>query len=526
MGASKVAVEGSSDKTTAGTRFDASVWIAPLAVTMIAVAILVVLFYDTFHSIVAIWSRSDTFAHGFLILPISLYLIWDERDRLVDLVPQPSYRALPFLVLVGLGWLGCRLAGVLVMEQYLAVAAIPLVVWAVLGTSVTRVLAFPLGFLLLGVPVGEALIPSLIDFTAAFTVAGLRLTGVPVLQEGNFLTLANSRWSVVEACSGLRYLIALITLGVLYAHLTYRSWRRRLLCVLAATIVPIIANGFRAYMIVMLGYLSNMTIAVGIDHLIYGWIFFGVVVLLFFWVGSFFREDEADRVERRSVETAPAGGSGVARFALAGTVAIIVAAVWPAWANRVEAYEVGPAASSPLPETVGEWSRSTPRAWEPHYVEADFEATHWYARAQGDEWVGVHTACYAVQRQGAELVNSSNVLVSSDDPTWRHLETREGGASLETGPLDVIEASLDARGPKLLVWSWYRVEGTSTVSPYRAKLIEMTGKLAGAPPLACGITVSTPDSPDSDAARSRLTDYLNAALPAIESGLASLPRAD
>ncbi len=281
MEASKAADER-TDKS-AGTRpgLDVAVWRVPLAVTVVTSALLVALFYDTFRSLISIWWRSETFAHGFLILPISLYLIWDERERFRGLAPCPNYRALGLLGLVGFGWLSCRLAGVLVLEQYFAVAAIPIAVWAVLGNAVTRQLAFPLGFLLLGIPVGEFLIPPLIDFTAAFTVAGLRLTGVPVLQVGNQLTLANSRWSVVEACSGLRYLIACVTLAILYAHLTYRSWFKRGLCVLASVIVPIIANGFRAYMIVMMGHLSDMKLAVGVDHLIYGWVFFGVVVLLF-----------------------------------------------------------------------------------------------------------------------------------------------------------------------------------------------------------------------------------------------------
>ncbi len=97
---------------------------------------------------------------------------------------------------------------------------------------------------------------------------------------------------MVEGCSGLRYLIASITLGVLYAYLTYRSWKRRLLFSIAAMIVPIFANSGRAYMIVMIAHLSDMKLALGVDHYIYGWVFFGIVMLLLFWIGSFWREDD------------------------------------------------------------------------------------------------------------------------------------------------------------------------------------------------------------------------------------------
>ena len=521
MEASKAADER-ADKS-AGTHpvLDLAVWGVPLLVTVVTSALLLALFYDTFRSIVSIWWRSETFAHGFLILPISLYLIWDERERFRGLTPSPNYRALPLLGLVGLGWLSCRLAGVLVLEQYFAVAAIPVAVWAVLGNAVGRQLAFPLGFLLLGVPVGEILIPPLIDFTGAFTVAGLRLTGVPVLQEGNQLTLASSRWSIVEACSGLRYLIACVTLGILYAHLTYRSWFKRGLCVLASVIVPIIANGFRAYMIVMLGHLSDMKLAVGVDHLIYGWVFFGVVVLLFFWVGSFFREDIVEPAERVVVDGASRSVAG-RRFVLAGVAVVLVAAVWPAWAARAENYAVQLPSTLSLPAAAGGWAPVDipPTGWQPYYVGADVEAARTYER-DGD-WVGAHVACYGAQRQDAELVNSSNTLVAPKDSSWRRVSTSERVVMLARGAHDVSESVLEARGPKFLVWKWYWVEGTSTVSPYRAKLLEMTGKLAGSPPLACGITVFTPDD---DFAESRLTEFLNQALPGIEAGLNAHPRA-
>lgn len=517
MDASKAAVETTGERSTARARWDLSPWGLPLAVTVVAILAVIGLFFDTFRSIVAIWSRSDTFAHGFLIVPISLYLIWDERDRLRNVTPSPDYRALAALPLIGFGWLGCRLAGVLVLEQYFAVAAIPLVVWAVLGSAAIRRLAFPLGFLLLAVPVGEFLIPPLIDFTAAFTVAGLRLTGVPVLQEGNLLTLSNSQWSVVEACSGLRYLIACVTLGILYAYLTYRSWWKRGLCLLAAIIVPIIANGFRAYLIVMMGYLSDMKLAAGVDHLIYGWIFFGVVVLLFFWVGSFFREDDVEPPAPAEPERASSSRDSARRFLVAGVAVVLLAAVWPVWAHRAEDLEAGlPPESSVLPSVVGEWSAlgEPPTDWRPHYVGAGVTPARAYER--DGEWVGAHVACYGSQRQGAELVSSSNGWIVPDSG-WREVSTTTRSVTLVGDEHDVMETIVRARGETLVAWKWYWIGGSSTVSPYRAELYEMAGKLIGEPPLACGITVFTPDG---ESAEPRMIAFSSWALPEIEAGLA------
>jgi exosortase/archaeosortase family protein len=88
----------------------------------------------------------------------------------------------------------------------------------------------------------------------------------------------------------VRYLIASLALGTLYAYLTYASIWRRLTFIACSAIVPIFANGLRAYIIVMLGHLSDMKLAAGVDHLIYGWVFFGIVIFIMFWIGGYFSD--------------------------------------------------------------------------------------------------------------------------------------------------------------------------------------------------------------------------------------------
>ncbi len=261
-----------------------------LAILLLALAAVVLLYHATFWSMLELWSRSQTFAHGFLIVPISCWLAWRQRARLAALAPQPSRQGLLLLGALGLAWLLADAANVPVVEQYAATAMLPACVLAILGWPAVRLLAFPLAYLFLAVPFGEVFLDPLIDFTAAFTVTALQWTGIPVFRDGNNFSLPTGNWSVVEACSGLRYLIAALALGALFAHVNFRSTRRRLAVMAAALIVPILANGVRAYLIVMLGHLSNMRLAVGVDHLIYGWLFFGLVVLLLFWLSARWRE--------------------------------------------------------------------------------------------------------------------------------------------------------------------------------------------------------------------------------------------
>ena len=261
--------EGAEMKMTLDTpRQDMRVWRAPLIAVVLAVLALFAFYWETVASMAAIWSRSETFTHGYLILPISLFLIWQRRRELVRYTPAPDLRPIVLLPVLGLVWLLAHYASVLVIEQLALVAMIPVVVWAILGWQITWALVFPLFFLFFAVPMGEELIPPLMDFTADFTVSMLQLTGIPVYREGTFFEIPSGHWSVVEGCSGVRYLIASVTLGCLYAFLTYRSPVRRVVFVILSFGVPIIANGLRAYMIVMIAHMSDMRLALGDDHFI------------------------------------------------------------------------------------------------------------------------------------------------------------------------------------------------------------------------------------------------------------------
>ena len=270
-----------------------------MAAAIAAIGILLV-HADTVASIVAIWWRSETFAHGFVVVPIALWLAWRKRAEIAAVPARPWYPALAIVALMGALWLASVAAEAIGIRQFALAFMVQAAIVAVVGLGVARSVAFPLLFLLFAVPAGEFLLPILIDWTADFTVWALRATGVPVFREANHFVIPSGNWSVVEACSGLRYLIASLMIGVVYAAVSYRSPARRAAFIAASVVVPIIANWLRAYMIVMIGHLSDNELAVGVDHIIYGWIFFGVVMALLFWVGSFWAEPDAADAARRA----------------------------------------------------------------------------------------------------------------------------------------------------------------------------------------------------------------------------------
>lgn len=448
-----------------------AVWLKPALVAIAALLGLFVLFWSTFRSMESVWERSETFAHGYLIFPISIWLIWRMRDELVRLAPRPDPRGLALLAAAGAGWLLADAGSVNVVEQYAFVAMLIAAVWTLLGRAFVRAAFFPLMFLFFAVPVGEFLIPPLMNVTADFTVAMLQFVGIPVYREGTFFSIPSGDWSVVEGCSGLRYLIASITLGVLYAYLTYRSWKRRLLFSVAAVVVPVFANSGRAFMIVMIAHLSQMKYALGIDHYIYGWVFFGIVMLLLFWIGSFWREDDQPHLAPSNAAPQAGQASIPARKPVPMALATLaIASLWPAYAAWLEA--------RPLPvmpelgvEARGGWQAGAAfTTWQPHWVGADRTLQRTFA--QTDRRVMLELDYYATQRQDAELVNSQNYMIKQKDPLWSNVGETIATVDIGGQRRQVRQAKMRGRdGQRLLVWQWNLINQQPVVNDQYAKLV-------------------------------------------------------
>lgn len=433
-------------------------------------------YWDSAASMALVWWRSDTFAHGMVVYPIALWLIWGKRFELAAIECGPSLVGLALAALASFAWLLGEVGNVQAARHFGVVALIAASVWAVLGTKLVKAIAFPLAFTLLAVPVGEFLVPAMIEHTADFTVGALRLTGIPVYREGNDFVVPSGHWSVAEACSGLRYLIASIVLGVLYAYISYRSLLRRSLFVLASIAVPVLANWVRAYMIVMIGHLSGMKYAVGVDHLIYGWVFFGAVMLLLFWLGARWREDVAATLDRPQLATAPQPiRSGLVAGALATAVAVAIAPTYAEYLDRRQGTG-GPLAIA-VPEAANGWQPSSPASWplQPQYVGAKGTLEQFYEK--DGKVVGIFIAYYADQWAGRELVSTMNRIVPRRDPFWRIIEEQRVGVDNDLS--EVVRTKLRSPDVDLSVWHWYWSGGKWVVRPAQIKLNQALAKLRG-----------------------------------------------
>lgn len=463
-------------------------WRSPLVSLAVALVAILLLYRQTAIGMVTIWYKSETFAHGFVVLPIVLWLIWRKRGELARIPPRPSPWLLVILAALALMWLLGDLVAVNSVTQLALVAMLVVAVPTVLGIPVATAIAFPLAFAFFAVPVGEFVMPQLMEWTADFTVLALRASGIPVYREGLNFVIPSGNWSVVEACSGVRYLIASLTVGTLFAYLTFQTTRRRVAFMLVALVVPVVANWLRAYMIVMLGHLSGNKIAVGADHLIYGWVFFGVVILLMFFIGSRWTEAEP------STGVPSQGGSPVTvvPYELGRQwVAVLGLAFMIGWPIGVK-QALEPSAASAAPTlTVGEplsptWQHADAASlgYAPHYESPSNELN----LAYGNDFyrVGMYLAYYRDQDYARKLVSSNNQLVISTDSQWSKVDQGSrravmDGSAVTFRRIDLrrLPGAAPSAPDRLRVWQVYWINGKWTSNDYLAKAYSAVYQLLG-----------------------------------------------
>jgi exosortase A len=269
----------------------------PLAVMLASLAILLLAFTPEAAAAVRVWIASTAYNHGFLVLPLTGWLIWDRRHHLAATPIAPWPAAAIAVLPLAAAWFAAKQLGVMEGRQFAALGLAELLAAVILGRQMTRALAAPLLFLTFLVPSGAFLTPQLQIITAGCIDLGLTLLRIPHLSDALFIEIPEGRFVVAEACAGLRFLVASVAFGTLYGFMLYRDLIRRVAFIAACLVVPILANGLRALGIVVLGHALGSAQAAAADHLIYGWGFFAVVTLGLVAAGLPFRQADQSTTE-------------------------------------------------------------------------------------------------------------------------------------------------------------------------------------------------------------------------------------
>ncbi|MDX2222422.1 MAG: EpsI family protein [Rhodospirillaceae bacterium] len=467
-------------------------WPKTIAIIAAGIGVLVAVFWPTVASAVHQWNTSSAYNYGFLIAPISLYLIWSERAVLSVWRPRASPWGIAVMTAFAAAWLVADIIGIDEGRHIAFVGMLQGLFLAVLGWPLYRRVAFALQYLWLQVPTGEFLLEPLQKLTHWVAVWMLKLSGMPVYGEGILIQVPSGNFLVEPGCAGLNFLLASIALALLYGKLTYKRWSTRLVCLAVAVVASILANFLRVYLIVAITEWTDRRIDITDDHLFYGWVFFGIIMLAMMWFGMRYRDtdDVKDPAAERPSPRVSASAKPLAAAA-AGCLAIAVGAAGLAGASTlpVDAEDI----AVTLPADIGGWMRSgMTLEWRPTIVSGGSTAVMSYARAGRTADVAV--GYFPAQSDGAEAAAADNRPGQAD--RWEEIGRRV--VTLGDGSAGRTAVRADLRGPsgQRTTYFWYVSSGCVTHQRLIAKVCTLKDRLRGQPSAGAVVMVSVPVGAD------------------------------
>ncbi len=474
-------------------------WKRHLSALALLSAVILRAFWRDAADMAGIWWHSSTFTHCLLMVPMIGWLVSQRTRLLRPLAPVFWWPALVWMAGAGLVWLVGEAAGVGLFRQLGLVLMLQGAVAATLGEKLVRGLLFPLAYGLLLVPLGDELVPLLQTLTAHISMALLHLSRIPAVMEGVFITTPAGFFEVAEACSGVNFLVAMLAYAVFAAHLCFRSWTRRIVFVALAVATTILANALRAYGTIAAAEIWGIEAAGGIDHIFYGWVFFGLVILIVMLAARrwFDRPANDVAVDVRGLDGLPRfTGSAKAVLPAALAIPLLIAG----WAMLIGGR------SAPLPDIIPVEAPTGWRvagaeglSWTPRFDGADQRLLRHFVDEKG-RGVTVAIGGYERQAEGREVVAFGQGAV---DP---------GSQWAWSAALPAIDGAKTERllhpGPVLRdAATWYVVDGAITGDPRRAKLAGLQARLLGGDPRALSLIVS---SEERRGGRNAIEDFVSA----------------
>ncbi|VVT16162.1 exosortase A [Erythrobacter sp. EC-HK427] len=451
-------------------------WRLPLIRLALAWAVLFALFASDYAEMVMQWWDSSTYNHILLVPAILVWLVWQRAGELAKLAPASWWPGLVPLAGALFVWLLGDISGTATASHLGLVLALQSLVLTMLGPRVSWALFFPLAYGLFLVPIGDELVPALQMITADITIALTMASGIPAHIEGVFIDTPAGLFEVAEACSGVKFLIAMIALGTLVSHVLFQSWWRRIGFMALAIALPILANGVRAWGTIYIAQSQGIAFAAGFDHIFYGWFFFALVMGLLLAIGWKFFDRTVDDafIDADNIAALPFfsplerwNGKGWAVFA--ASIAITLAAL--VWAAQSRALEAEIADTLALPEVPG-WTQvaeANSYPWAPLAGGADRVLRGSYRDADG-RTVDVVFALYAAQGDGREAgAFGQGALPPDTDWRWQSATLSADGV-----PGQRIQAMATQRRT---AETWFRKGDWTGTSGFQLKLRTMQDRL-------------------------------------------------
>jgi len=532
---------------------------------------LIVSFWESFDSLFGLWQHSDH-RHATLVFPITAFLIWRLRPEFENLPVASEPKGLIIVLGLLVAWTMSRLAGIQVVEHVSVLALIPATVYTVAGGQIANKLLFPLLFLILATPIGDSLVPHLMVVTADISTALLRVSGIPVFRDGQYISLPGGEFVVADVCSGVSYLTTGIMIALLYSHLTYKSRIKWVVFTAVTAITLVFANGVRAYLVMAIASASELRYLGGQDHVYFGWAMFAIVIMLLMWIGGRYADHhfhihaqmtDGDDDETITPSLPLISVLGLIMFAAATNplqvelgstgkylilVAVIVGVVLfegrtgvPIAASNsggrltstgvkwrsivtiaaaasflvvapqsVRSIENGAEQTVTVPLLENLEDCTTPRAWMNRWSPhmQDPDIEEAVTLTCAGQPLSVYLAGYTSVLQGKELISGANRLLPSS------LDRYVKRSGLEFEDIEgkvrrVNEVRIDGPGINSLIWYWYDVDGRWATGDYEVKALQTIALLRMRPAGGHVILIESPVVFDQASTRRRVESVVN-----------------
>lgn len=474
-------------------------WNRPLWLVLSVLALVIVLFWPTSREIVELWQDTvrRRYTHGWLVLAITLWLIWRDRVQLGVIALTPPTAGWILVAVGSVGWVVGLNAGLLVVTT-LAVPLLALsAVWAAGGWGLVRRVAFAVLYLYFALPVWEIINPLLQSLTVFVVLWFTRLSGIPVEMDGQVIHIPAGSFEIAGGCSGLHFLVVALAIAALQGQLDRNDLRSRFLLSGIAAALALLTNWVRVFVIIVAGHLTDMQhFLVKVDHYYFGWFIF------LFALGSYlYLSRRVPHGIRDQLSTVPASTTiPIGRNAGAIGLSFAALALGPVWALAASDNVVERVAQSP--PVLDGWAGPglSLSDWRPVFANADEEFLVSYQSKSGGG-VTLYHAVYRSQRQGKELRGYGNTVLGAN----YHLQ-EVGPRNIYAGPREIPaleHLAIGVDGRQLLVWSVFAVDGTPDALGLASQLVYGARALLRFPS-ASVVALAAECRPDCESARNAL----------------------
>ena len=476
----------------------------PVLLSFLAVLIgWFIVFYQGVTTAIDVWSVSEIFTHCFLVVPCSFYFIFQKRHQILSQTLKPNYWLLPFLIGPVLVQLFGEIGDIKLFMHFATFTSLPLLIWMVIGNAAAKKIAFPLFFIVFSIPVGEQLIPFLQDITTNMAVPLLQLSNVPIFRNGFYLDIPEGRFLVAEACSGISFLIASVVFGCLYAYISFTRLSKQLILVAISIFIPIFANALRVYGIILTAHLTDMEYAAGADHIIYGGVFYTIIIFLLIIIGEKFRDKKlADTIVTEDLSAKHIDTKQLGKVAVVIVTVFSLQLLWKANIENLKSTGANSNIEINLSKLPLESNDKFARDWEPNFIDAT-SLKKGQIITQEALVIDYFIALYS--NNDSELITASYYLYKND--RWSLLDRKAITLDDSNSPV-VVSRLVSSVGSIRYLVHWYSLVDEQFTSEIKVKLTQTNHLLQGEYLPGAVFAFSLREtSPDSE---SKLMEFLNA----------------